>query len=227
MSKAATKVILTDDHQIFIEGLRTILEKSADPTYEIVGESNTGTGLLKILEHTDADLILLDLNLPDMDGLEILAALHDKKRSVKVLALSMFDEPKIIKAAFRSGADGYFLKSSPIHELHKAIAVVLEGETYLSFGLSFTNASGAHSRFTTDGKLVVSYDDKFIKKYDLTKRELEVFKLIGHALSNKEIAKELYISDQTASVHRKNIMRKLGVSSTASLIKIAYEHNLL
>jgi DNA-binding NarL/FixJ family response regulator len=227
MSVPLIKIVLADDHQIFIEGLKVVLQRSEEIFCEIIGESTSGGQLLKIMPGLPADLLLLDMNLPDMDGLEVLTHLKELGCKQRVIILSMYDEPKIVKAAFKAGVDGYILKSGNVNELFKAIDTVMKGETFMSFGLSFTDGTRAHTRFSQDGKISVSYEDRFIKKFSLTKRELEVLKLIGQALSNKDIAKELYISDQTASVHRKNIMRKLGVSSTASLIKLAFEHNLL
>ena len=220
-------VVLADAHQIFIEGLKVVFSRSEDLRAEVAGEATTGSQLLKIIDSTKVDLVVLDMNLPDMDGLEAIARIREHKSDAKILTLSMYDESKILKAAFKAGVDGYILKSSSFHEFYKAVKAVLEGDTYIGFGLSLMNGTGMHSRFLQEGKLSTSYDDRFLKKYHLTKRELEVLKLIGQALSNKDIAKDLYISDQTVSVHRKNIMRKLGVGNTASLIKMAFENNLL
>lgn len=227
MNNPNIRIILADHHQIFIEGLKVVLDRFPSFCFEVTGEVNTGNGLIKLMEQEEADLILMDMNLPDMDGLELVAILRDRKVRARIITLSTFDEPKIVKAAFKAGADGYILKSNHPQELYQAIRTVLSGQTYMSIGLSLTNDSGMHARFMQEGKLTVSYEDRFIKKFNLTKRELEVLKLVGQAMSNKEIARELYISDQTVSVHRKNIMRKLGVSSTASLIKISFENNLI
>lgn len=227
MDVSTLRIIVADDHQIFIEGVKVVLSKAEGFVCEVVGEANTGNSLLKLLESRTADLILLDMDLPDMDGLEVMANLKERGVKIRVITLSMFDEPKIVKAAFKAGTDGYILKSNNVRELYDAIKTVMSGQTYMSVGLSLTNESGMHARFMQNGKISVSYEDRFIKKFNLTKRELEVLKLVGQAMSNKEIAKELYISDQTVSVHRKNIMRKLGVSSTASLIKMAFENNLI
>ncbi|HFA47380.1 MAG TPA: response regulator transcription factor [Bacteroidetes bacterium] len=227
MDNPTIRIIAVDDHQIFIEGLKVVLGRAEGMNCEVVGESGTGNGLFKLLENVEADIILLDMNLPDIDGLEVLGMMKERGIKTKVITLSMYEEPKIVKASFRAGAYGYVLKSNNVRELYKAIETVMKEETYMSVGLTLTNAAGSHTRFMHKGKLTVSYDDRFVKKYNLTKREIEVLKLVGQALSNKEIAEELFISDQTVSVHRKNIMRKIGVSSTASLIKFYYENNLV
>lgn len=227
MDVPTLKVLIADDHQIFIEGLKVVLGKSEFFSFHIVGEVNTGNALLRLMEREEADLILLDMDLPDMDGLEVLSHLKGRREGMRVVTLSMFDEAKIVKAAFKAGTDGYILKSNKVLELHQAIKTVMEGHTYMSKGLSLVNDTGMHARFMQNGRITISYEDRFIKKFNLTKREIEVLKLVAQAMNNKEIASELYISDQTVSVHRKNIMKKLDVRSTASLIKFAFENNLI
>ena len=227
MDVPTLKVLIADDHQIFIEGLKVVLARAEKFVCKVAAEANTGNALLKLVDQTEADLLLLDMDLPDMDGLEVLANLKEKGLKMRVIILSMFDEPKIVKAAFKAGTDGYLLKSNNVTELYEAIQTVMTGQTYMSKGLSLVNESGKHARFMQDGKISMSYEDRFIKKFNLTKREIEVLKLIAQAMSNKEIASELYISDQTVSVHRKNIMKKLDLRSTASLIKFSFENNLI
>lgn len=226
MNTPELKLVVTDDQSIFIEGLKVVLGKNEKKKFSIIAEVHTGNGLLKMIGDLQPDLLILDLSLPDIDGIEVLNLLKAKGTEFRILVLSMYDEPKVIRAAFKAGADGYVLKNSNASELFHAIEKVMEGDTYLSLGLSLTNQSGMNSRFLQNGKLSPSYDDRIVKKFSLTKRELEVLKLVGQAMTNKEIASELYISDQTVSVHRKNIMRKMGASSSAGLIKIAYENNL-
>ncbi len=227
MDVPTLRVLIADDHQIFIEGLKTVLKKAENFDFQIVGEAGTGNGIIKLASEVEADLLLLDMNLPDMDGMEVISQLKEKGSTLLIITLSMYDESKIVKAAFKSGADGYLLKSNNISELYAAIEAVMMGNTYLGEGLTLTNRTGTHTRFMHEGKLSVDFSDRFVKKFKLTKREIEVLKLVALAMSNKEIARELYISDQTVSVHRKNIMHKVGVNSTASLIKLAYEHNLI
>lgn len=228
MELPVIRIIIADGQQIFIEGLKTILSRGEQFCFEVVGEALTGNSLLKLMKNIPADILFLDMGLADMDGLEVLSSMKELDcQQVKIVTLSIFDEPKVVKAAFKAGTDAYVLKSSNAREIFEAVGAVLRGETYMSLGLSLTNDTGRNSLSMQEGKLLISYDDRFVRKYNLSKRELEVLKLVAQAMTNKDIAKELYISDQTVSVHRKNIMRKLGVGNTASLIKMAYEHHLL
>ncbi len=217
-------VVIADDHQLFIAGLKGMLVDVNGYEMNLLDVANTGEELISILKQNVPDLLILDLNMPERDGLDVLGTIRDQYKSLKILALTMYDESKIVKSAFKSGVDGYVLKSTGKEELLRAIAEVLEGKTYLGKGVSLNSVMEGASRKSDNA---FHFEDRFIKKYNLTKREIEILRLISLALSNKEIAKELFISDQTVSVHRKNIMRKLGVSNTAGLIKIAYDHSLI
>lgn len=215
-------VIIAEDHLLFIEGLKSVLKQSEKFDFNIMNIANTGPQLEEMLKTADVELLLLDLNMPEKDGLNVLADIKGKYKDLKILALTNYDEVKLVKSAFKSGVDGYILKNIGIHDLHNAIDVVMDGRTYVGEGVELVN--NGIKPLTPEMK---AYQDKFLKKYNLTKREMEILSLIAQALSNKEIASELYISDQTVSVHRKNIMRKLGVSNAAALIKIAYENDLI
>jgi len=218
------KVIIADDHQLFIAGLQTLLRGGEKFQFDIEGIAHTGEGLLSLLKQTEPDLLILDLNMPERDGLDVLGTIRIQYPNLKILTLTMYDEVKIVKSAFKSGVDGYVLKNVNKEELMEAISDVLDGERFIGKGVKLsTDIENIHNKDV----VFFRFEDKFIKKYNLTKRELEILKLITLALSNKQIAKELYISDQTVSVHRKNIMRKLGVSNTAGLIKIAYDNSLI
>jgi len=218
------RIVIADDHQLFIAGLKTILSGNDEQEFEIVGIANDGESVIQLLKTTPADLLILDLNMPERDGLDVISSIRGQYPELRILALTMYDESKIVKSAFKSGVDGYVLKNSGMDELDEAISEVLEGRTFLGKGV-WLNSSMEHlKRKNPDG---FQFEDRFTKKYNLTKRELEILKLITLALSNKEIAKELFISDQTVSVHRKNIMRKLSVSNTAGLLKIAYDNSLI
>lgn len=217
-------IVIADDHQLFIAGLKSILREVEGYDLHLIDVANDGEELISILKKRAPDLLILDLNMPERDGLDVLDVIRGKYSDLKILALTMYDESKIVKSAFKSGVDGYVLKSSGKEELVRAISEVLDGHTFLGKGVSLNSMMTKASRKSDNA---FHFEDRFIKKYNLTKREIEILRLISQALSNKQIAKELYISDQTVSVHRKNIMRKLGVSNTAGLIKIAYDNSLI
>ncbi len=220
------KVLIADDHRLFIAGLKSILSDNEEQKCEIVGIAHNGDQVIQMLKETETDLLILDLNMPEKDGLDVIDVIRSQNKELRILALTVYDESKIVKSAFKSGVDGYILKNVGMDELWKAISEVMEGRTFLGKGVRLNTTLEEIKRKIEDQSRFPS-EDKFIKKYNLTKRELEILKLITHALSNKEIGKVLYISDQTVSVHRKNIMRKLGVSNTAGLIKLAYDNSLV
>ncbi len=220
------KTIIADDHEIFLEGLKNVLRRyPKDMQFHIVGEAANGCELISLLKHQPADLLILDLNMPEKDGLEVLQFIRRSHLGILTLALSMYESPKIIRSAFKAGLHGYVLKDRGIEALFAGIREISCGNTHLCEGISLSNgavkarAAGRQPRYLAN--------DRFVKKHSLTKRELEILQLITQALSNKEIAKALFISDQTVSVHRKNIMRKLGVSNTAGLVKIAFDNSLV
>lgn len=216
------QLYLADDHPIFRTGIKTVFERFTAPQIRVARETESGKEILHWVRHQPCDLLILDLNLTDMDGLEVLKTMKREKIRQPTLVLSMYDDPKIIKSAFKNGTDAYCLKSAPVSELNRAVDEVLGGETFMGQGVSL----GVGQVQSSLGRDQIFYD-RFVRRYQLTKREFEVLKLVGQAMNNKQIAAVLYISDQTVSVHRKNIMRKLGVSNTASLIKMAYDNQLV
>lgn len=217
------QTILADDQRIFIEGLKAVLHDKSPFPINVVSCVFNGRELLHTLRRQPADLLILDLKLPEKDGLEVLKILHKDCLPTSVLILSRYDDPKIIKMAFKYGADGYILKDKNVGELFTAIREVLAGNTFTGEGVSFYKKRARNG----NGQASYAFQDSFVKRHNLTKREMEILQLITEALSNKEIARELFISDQTVSVHRKNIMRKLGVSNTAALMKTAYDNSLV
>jgi DNA-binding NarL/FixJ family response regulator len=215
-------VLLADDHPIFVEGLQAVLSKPGSKfACRINGIARTGSQVTEMMRIKQADLLLIDLNLPETDGLKMLPSLKRGHAQTRVLVMTMFDDPRLVKAAFKAGADGYMLKSGTQDELFHAIEAVVDGQTFLGHGVTLLEQRQSSGN---DGSLVESH---FARKHGLTRREMEIMRYIGQALNNKDIAEKLYISDQTVSVHRKNIMRKLGVNNTATLIKIAFENNLV
>ena len=213
-------VLLADVHPIFVEGLQAVLSSSHGKfRYHINGVARTGKQVTDLLREMPTDLLLMELNLPDAEGIEILTTLKKSFSNTRVVVMTVQDDPRLVKAALRAGADGYLLKSGNTEELFQAIEQVLEGRTFTGSGVMLLEQNQATKN---------SQPDKtFARKHGLTRREIEIMRYIGQALNNKDIATRLFISDQTVSVHRKNIMRKLRVNNTATLIKIAFENHLV
>lgn len=214
-------ILVADHHPIFVEGLRSMLSNSDNGrfAYNIKGVAANGIQVAEYLGNSQPDLFLLDPDLPDAEVLKIVSSVKQNGTKTRILILNGSGDPAHIQAAFRAGADGYMLKSGSHDELMHAVGELAEGRTFVGRGLmplDQQNKSGE-----------LSPDVRFAKKSGLTRRELEILKLIGQALTNKEISERIFISDQTASVHRKNIMRKLGVNSTGALIKLAFENHLV
>lgn len=214
------RVLVADDHVLFLDGLKRVLTESKEFNFNIVGAATSGQELMRLVKLNKPHIVFLDLNMPGMDGIAAMDEIRAWNKEVKVIVVTMYSESKIVKAALKGGCKGYVLKMYGKHELFEAVESVLAGEVYVGKGIDF-NPQGIPK------KEDVRFGDSFIKKHKLTKRELEVLRLISQAMSNKQIGKELFISDQTVSVHRKNIMRKLGVSNTAGLIKVAYDNSLI
>lgn len=218
------RTIVADDHPVFLEGLKLVLQRHPHFSIEIVAQAQDGQELIGLLRKTPCDLLLMDLNMPTQDGFEVLNNLPYAKSITKILILTMYDDAKIVKSAFKAGIDGYLLKSNGIKQIFSAIDDVMAGKTFIGDQVG-AGQIGSVTDLKPDAERL--YADRFTKKHNLTRRELEILRLISNGLSNKEVAKELYISDQTVSVHRKNIMRKLDVSNTAGLVKLAFHNSLI
>lgn len=219
------KTLIADDHPIFLEGLKCLLRQEAFSFIEVVDVAANGVEAYQKVKQQNPDLLIIDMNMPEMDGPEVIKRLRKEGTAIQILVLSMYDQPRLVRTAFKAGADAYLLKNKAPGELKKALSALRKKETYFGSGV-FLNETGRRKRFKAAG---ASYErsDQYVNQHLLTKRELEILHLIAEAHSNKEIGKRLFISDQTVGVHRKNIMRKLGVTNTAGLIKAAHDHALI
>ena len=206
------KLIIADDHPLLIEGLISILSEVND--LEILDPVNNGNLLISSLILNPADIVLLDLNMPKLDGIKTLAILRKDFPDLKVIILTNYNQPQLIEEVKKLGAHGYLLKNSASSVLKKAISKVLNGEFYFD-----------------DKKLPAKdnstyFIDDFMKKYQLTKREVEIIKMIAREFTSKEIGDSLFISEFTVSTHRRNIMKKLNSKNVAGLLKFARQHGL-
>ncbi len=222
LSMKSLNVLIADGHPIFVEGLRNVLAiPSGRFHFQLKGVLQNSGEIAEALVRHQVDLLLMDMNLSDSDGLKLLPVFKKANKYLRILLFTQSDDLRLVKAAFRAGGDGLLLRSTSRDELLRAVDDVIAGKTFLGKGVSLSeNLPGL-------GKDAGLPESRFARKFGLTRREIEVMGYIGQVLSNKDIAEKLYISDQTVSVHRKNIMRKLGVNNTASLIKIAFENHLV
>ena len=201
-----TKLILIDDHQLVLDGLRSIIESQQN--LEILAEAKSGKEALSLLDVLNPDLLLLDIDMPEMDGLELLERLKLDERKVQVIMLSMHAEKGIIEKTLKLGANGFVLKSAGKEELLHAISLVRNGEEYFSPQIM---------------KNLLTKQDKTVGKSvieELTPREREIVNKIVAGSHTKEIAQEMQISPRTVETHRSNVMKKLGVHHLAELIHV-------
>ncbi|HMQ06476.1 MAG TPA: response regulator transcription factor [Saprospiraceae bacterium] len=225
---SSIKTVILDKHLLFAEALAELLKGQAQLDLSISGIYNSASKFKLGLRNGKVDLLIMELALSDGDGLQLIPEIRKTFDDLKILVVSSYTDSRFVKKALQSGADGYMAKSNSLSELITALESIIADRTYIGNGLHITPPSGSLQR--NEGSIDIvngTYKDKFLIRKRLTKREQEILHLIIQAKNNKEIASELYISDQTVGVHRKNIMRKLGVKNTINLIKFAIEHELV
>lgn len=208
------KVIIADDHVLMREGIKQLLEFDGD--IEVIAEANDGEECLEILKNSKPDVLLLDINMPNKNGIEVLEELKKKKYSFKVLILTVHNEVEYLVKAVDIGVDGYILKDSGSSELKKAIQSLLDGESYIQPSL----IPILNSR-------LISRDDEKEKINRLTKRETEVLILVAKGMFNKEIAVSLDISERTVKNHISNIFKKIEVADRTQAAVFAIKNNLI
>ncbi|WP_353780203.1 response regulator [Winogradskyella sp. 3972H.M.0a.05] len=209
-----TRIAITDDHQMVLKGLETMLSDTKE--IKIVATYNNAQTTINGFENEVPDVLLLDINLPDINGIELSKTLLKKYPQLKIIALTNFEDISFAKRMLKQGVHGYLLKNTDKIELIEALKTVLSGELYLQKDiqrklLSQTNKTASHSGLITK----------------LTRREHEVLVAISEELTTQEISEKLFISPKTVETHRMNIMSKLGAKNSVGIIKIAIERELL
>ncbi|ACU59878.1 response regulator transcription factor [Chitinophaga pinensis] len=205
------KVVVVEDHPIMVEGLKNILR--SDAGIEVSGAYGDGKSALQALEKGQPDVILMDVNLPDISGVNLCGEVKKKYEDIKIIALSIHDEQPVIHSMLQNGASGYVLKNALGNEIIHAIYAIMDGEEYLC-------SSTKEALKNADMELL-----KAIPR--ITRREKEILQLIGKGLTTMQIADQLFISTHTVESHRKNLMEKFGVNNTTSVVKLASEYKLL
>lgn len=210
------KIIIADDHQLFIDGIKSIIKSIKN--LEISAEVNNGKQLLEHLSKQGCDVILMDINMPDMDGIEATKEVKKRYPNIKIIMLTMYSSRDYIEKLLRVGADGYILKNTGKEELQKAIETVHQGESYFSAEVTERIMEGLQKKKSAE-------KNSFM--VELTEREIDVLKLIVQELTTSEIAEKLFISTHTVETHRKNLISKLNVRNIAGLVKYAMQNGLV
>jgi DNA-binding NarL/FixJ family response regulator len=214
------KILIVDDHQLVRDGIQTMLETQSDKYKFEILEANSGEEAVRIIKNYDFDIVLMDYQLPNMTGPETVTQILKLKSQTKLLALSNYDEYAYIVNMLKAGVNGYVLKNISPNELIKAIQTILAGKKYYANEIS---------------ERIIEYKDKELndrnnpgsKKLGLSKRQLEVLKLVSSGMTNNAISKKLNLAKRTVDTHRQNLLIKLEVNNTAALIKKALELSLL
>lgn len=206
------KILLADDHQIVLDGLKLLLQEEAN--IEVVGEANNGKQVLQIMQTQKVDIAVLDVEMPEMDGIETSISIQDRYPDTKTLILTMYNDQTFIRKLIEIGVNGYILKNKGKEELVEAISDISQGKTY--FGREVTN--------TLISGIQTVVRNKPVKEIPLTKREVDVVKLIADGKSTPQIAEALFIAHSTVETHRRNLIDKTGVPNSKLLIKWAINH---
>ncbi|MBR9846905.1 MAG: response regulator transcription factor [Algicola sp.] len=200
------RLAIAEDHQSLIDGISLILEYEDD--ISIVGTANDGEALLEIVEKKRPTIVLTDIRMPKLDGIEAVKRIKKSHPEIKILAFSMFDQTEAVAQMIEAGASGYILKNSSLHEVLKAIRTIAQGDTYFDANIN-TNALTSEHKTKSKGLL--------------TKRQIEILELIALGKTSREIADELFIGVHTVDTHRKNMARILGLQGKGELMRYALE----
>jgi len=210
-----TRIILADDHRILREGICSLV--ATLPEVEIVGEADDGRKTVDLARKLVPDIVVMDIGMPNLNGIEATKAIKAEIPTVKVIALSMHSDARYVAEMLKAGASGYMLKDSAFEELAEALRVVMTGRVYLSPGMNDA-VMNDYVRRLSEGSPRAALD--------LSPREKEVLQLLAEGLSTKEIADRLHVSAKTADTHRQRVMNKLGLRSVAELTKYAVREGL-
>jgi two-component system, NarL family, nitrate/nitrite response regulator NarL len=211
MDKSKITVVLVDDHQIVLDGLRSLLESDAD--FVVLAALHSAEEAKDFINKMQPSILLTDFNLPGITGVELTHFVKSNWPGIKVAVLSMHDEASVVRLALKEGVDGYLLKNIQQFELRNALKQIVAGMPYVSPEVTRLMMSGLKHSEQQNSLL--------------TTRELEILKLIAQENSNRQIAEKLYISERTVETHRKNIFKKTNTTSLVGLIKFAFANNLI
>jgi two-component system response regulator NreC len=210
------KVFIVEDHEMYMEGLSLLLKKQ--PDIDVAGTASNGASLLEKLPVTEADILLLDVHLPDINEEELIKKIRIARPSQKIIYLTLMRGTRYIHKLIRHNIQGYVLKNAPFEELLSTIREVYNGGTYFSKEIDILSEDDFRATLTLEERKVGEI---------LSKREIEILTLICKEFSNNEIAEKLFLSVSTIETHRKNIIAKLGVNNTVGLVRFALKNKLI
>jgi len=214
-------IFIADDHMLYVDSLVIALQHQNIFPVKILGTASNGVELLDRLKASIPDILLLDLNMPIMNGLEVIPLVKAEYPKLRIVVVTKYNDTKFVRECLQvHNVAGYILKSSSLSELLEGLAHVAKGQLFMSKSIQL------YPKDVIEETEVNPFEESFLAKYNLTKRELEILSLVAQAKSNAEIADGLFISPQTVGAHRKNIMRKLNISTTAGLVRFAIENQL-
>lgn len=212
------RILIADDHVVVAESLSILIDLMTG--LEVVGTVKNGKEVLSFIETHEVDVVLSDLHMPVMNGIATTISLREKFPHIKIILLTMSEEPETIKEAIVAGIDGYIMKNIEKKELETAIRSVVDGQKYFS-GAVIMRLATVSNPTTPSGK------DEINENIPLTPREIEIMRLITDELTNAEIAERIFISPNTVETHRRNLMKKLGVNSAVGILKYAIKAGLV
>ncbi len=218
------RIVLADDHPIVREGLRAVLETQSD--FEVIAECASGDEVLRNAAETQPDVILLDLEMPVMDGVEAIRRLRQLPHIPRIIVFTAFDNDERIIHAIQAGANGYLLKGAPRDEIFHAIRLAMEGGSLLQPVVASKLLRHVGGR-PQNSELITRQAGPMAHIEELTERELEVLRLLAQGMPNKEIAANLVISERTAKFHVSSIMSKLGATNRTEAVALAAQHGLI
>ncbi len=207
-TESSIRIVLVDDHNLVRSGMAALLRQGG--RFDVVGEATNGLEALERLREVSCDLLIIDLAMPRLGGIEVIEELRRRDKRIRILVLSMYDDAQFVARAIKNGANGYLLKHAMDGELFDAIEQVLAGDEFISESID------------REAFLEFTFDD-----LELTSREKEVLQLIAEGMTNTEIAEDLFISPHTVTRHRANLMKKLNVHNRVELVKVASSRGLI
>lgn len=223
---AGYKIVLSDQQRMFLEGVKTFLENYSTMQFSVSATLTSGKDLIEYLNKVDVNIVITEINFPGYDPEELIKDIKIAGKNTKLVILSAYGDINLVKSCFRMGVDGYLLKTSDLDSLIECINTVVQGKIYIGENLKVAPELN-NNIAENDLKKKRIPVDRFLVRQSMTRRELEILELICKGHSNKKIAEELFISEHTASVHRKHILKKIGTVNSQELIEFVKEFEIL